>query len=480
VAFVVAGCTYPATEALVALGTDAPRDQPFSVTITVAVEGSGHGNSRTFVHDETRADSVAFPATFGIVPSSSSDAATQLDIVATLGASGSVASMQIHRTVRFAFIRHTTAALPVFLPVACIERVTGCTSVVADACTLSQFCEDNGLTCGNNGRCASIDQALVPTDPDAGAAVILAGTGVDAPIDESPFDAIVDASSDGTVDSSVDTVDATAETVDAGSWSPFGTITNVAAVNGGGNEYGPTLTADALVMYFTREMAPSGAYVATRSRTADPFNAPIYVTVDGAGGVNDPDVSPDGSSLRFMTYWGSTYTIVESTRVAVDHFSINAMACVAPICTGSEQLEAPSTTPDLLTMVYGVRPNAGSSTAELFIATRTNVTNSFSNATAIGITAGDGVYESFPWISPDTLTIYFEAETAPHNSDVYVATRPNTSVPFGAALPVTEVNTSANEGDPFVTADGTTIYFTSDQAGGSGLADIYAAVRHRL
>jgi hypothetical protein len=44
---------------------------------------------------------------------------------------------------------------------------------------------------------------------------------------------------------------------------------------------------------------------------------------------------------------------------------------------------------------------------------------------------------------------------------------------------VSEVNTPGHEGDPFVTADGTTMYFSSDRASGSDF-DIFTAVRQRM
>jgi hypothetical protein len=147
---------------------------------------------------------------------------------------------------------------------------------------------------------------------------------------------------------------------------------------------------------------------------------------------------------------------------------------------GPNLLGAPSTTPDVMTMIYEDSPTNSSTTHSLSIATRTDISAPFSSATPTNLTAGDGAYNYAAAISADALTVYFQSETAPGNVDIYVATRPNTSLPFGTAVPVTEVNTPANEGDPFITADGTTLYFDSDRPGGTGGWEIYSAVRQRM
>jgi hypothetical protein len=58
---------------------------------------------------------------------------------------------------------------------------------------------------------------------------------------------------------------------------------------------------------------------------------------------------------------------------------------------------------------------------------------------------------------------------------MWMATRRNTSDPFGPAIKVPEpVNTSAYEdGSPYLSADGYTLYFCSNRSGGLGGYDLW-------
>jgi Tol biopolymer transport system component len=79
--------------------------------------------------------------------------------------------------------------------------------------------------------------------------------------------------------------------------------------------------------------------------------------------------------------------------------------------------------------------------------------------------------------APDDLTIYFSGTTGA-TSDIFVASRPARDAPFGPASVVDELSDpAAADLDPDLSADGSTMVFASDRAGGSGKADIYIATR---
>jgi Tol biopolymer transport system component len=64
------------------------------------------------------------------------------------------------------------------------------------------------------------------------------------------------------------------------------------------------------------------------------------------------------------------------------------------------------------------------------------------------------------------------------SEDIFVATRGSRSAGFAAPAPLTEVNSSAADGAPFVTADDTSLYFFSQRGGGTPTArDLYIATR---
>jgi hypothetical protein len=72
-----------------------------------------------------------------------------------------------------------------------------------------------------------------------------------------------------------------------------------------------------------------------------------------------------------------------------------------------------------------------------------------------GIASGGG--DSDPCMTPDRLTIAFQ-----RNNDLYLGTRNSTGAAFTIA-PLTVLNSSADDSSPALSADGKTMYFTSDR-----------------
>lgn len=84
--------------------------------------------------------------------------------------------------------------------------------------------------------------------------------------------------------------------------------------------------------------------------------------------------------------------------------------------------------------------------------------------------------EDDPSCTPDRLTIVFTSDRN-GTSDIFLGTRPTTADSFVVA-PLDALNsTTANDGSPEISADGTTIYFTSDRVT-AGSSDIY--VSHKV
>jgi hypothetical protein len=83
-------------------------------------------------------------------------------------------------------------------------------------------------------------------------------------------------------------------------------------------------------------------------------------------------------------------------------------------------------------------------------------------------------------LSTNKLTLYFASERpgGEGNRDLYQATRASVDDDWGNVTNLgTGVNTSSFEANPYVSEDGTTLYFTSDRAGGEGGFDIWVATR---
>jgi len=81
--------------------------------------------------------------------------------------------------------------------------------------------------------------------------------------------------------------------------------------------------------------------------------------------------------------------------------------------------------------------------------------------------------ETAAFVTADCLTVYFASDST-GNYDLYVMSRPDGEAQFGAPVAIDELNTSANELDPWVSADGHQILFAR---GTGGIHDLYESTR---
>lgn len=81
-----------------------------------------------------------------------------------------------------------------------------------------------------------------------------------------------------------------------------------------------------------------------------------------------------------------------------------------------------------------------------------------------------------PGPSADNTTL-FVGRTSSGDENVAVATRPDRGTAFGTLSAVPNVNSTARDGTPFITADGLSLYFFSERAGGLGQRDLMLATR---
>ena len=161
-----ASCTYPATEVLVSLGTDAPPSRHFEVRVIARASADSGGAERVIMRGADAGETIG---SFAVLPPAGGARNDHVTLVfeASLTAGGpSEPAQQWRRTVRFAFVDHATLSLPVFLPVYCGNHSDGCTSVASESCTVGIRCEERGLTCGDRGACVTTD--VTPVIPDAG------------------------------------------------------------------------------------------------------------------------------------------------------------------------------------------------------------------------------------------------------------------------------------------------------------------------
>jgi len=98
----------------------------------------------------------------------------------------------------------------------------------------------------------------------------------------------------------------------------------------------------------------------------------------------------------------------------------------------------------------------------------------------LGPVVNSPAFDGGPSISADGLSLYFTSERpgGSGGGDLWVTRRTKLTDPFGAPENLrTAVNSPANEFAPSISADGLSIYFDSDRPGGLGSSDIWVATR---
>jgi hypothetical protein len=128
-----------------------------------------------------------------------------------------------------------------------------------------------------------------------------------------------------------------------------------------------------------------------------------------------------------------------------------------------------------LTLVFASRPSGDE---DVFEASRHERGTNFEPAAlvqGINTTSDDGT----PFLFPDGLSIYFYSSRSGGvgSRDLYVATRASLADAFTNTQLLANVNSAANDHLPRLTADALTLVFTSTRSGGPGGADLWTATR---
>jgi len=133
---------------------------------------------------------------------------------------------------------------------------------------------------------------------------------------------------------------------------------------------------------------------------------------------------------------------------------------------------------DGLSLYFASNRAGGRGSWDLWVTKRATLSDPWGTPVNLGSTVNSSNAELYPSISSDGLLLFFDygPASASGPDDVWVTRRATVSDPWG--LPVNlgpPVNTSADDGASNVSADGRTLYFTSNRAGGYGSYDLWQA-----
>jgi len=257
----------------------------------------------------------------------------------------------------------------------------------------------------------------------------------------------------------------------------------------------PTLTADLLEIYFTsdRESGNGDVWFATRSDPSQPFGQAVSIAeVNSIFFETSSAISADGLTLWFGsdrgTGVGST-DIWQSTRRSRSDpwqspFNVVALDTAVediPRPPGQHGLVMPLSSKQATSPVY-----------QTFLAARAGAGAPFGTPVLVSELANANSSTVDGFLTDDGLTLFYSSQPLQFPldggppgdggivtpfSDLFVAWRQSTSEPFSFKQALDDLNTGGDERDPWLTADGKTLYFTSDR---DGTLNIYtAAVKPR-
>jgi hypothetical protein len=229
----------------------------------------------------------------------------------------------------------------------------------------------------------------------------------------------------------------------------------------------PSLTFEETEIYFT---SPTGGqndiWVSSRTVASDPWGPSTLVTeLSSPQNDEDPEVSVDGLTMYFTSDRGG-----DGRRLYVSQRRTRDTPWQPPArvdTLGSSTLdEAPSLDRAQLYLAFASQRETAS-VPHLFAAMRPDASAAWQSAAEI--TALSSAWQdSDPALYSDGRALLFASRrlTQGGTTDLFQATRSDSSSPFASSLaPVTELNTSYSEEDPWVSQDGRHILFVSDRSG---------------
>jgi hypothetical protein len=148
---------------------------------------------------------------------------------------------------------------------------------------------------------------------------------------------------------------------------------------------------------------------------------------------------------------------------------------VAGLASSDTERGGARLTPDELTMYFSARPGGRNAPSGLYAAQRPSLTAPF--AAPMPLAALNGSFDDFEPTTLDQLTLYFASSNPAGMGqlDIFVASRPSTAAAFGPPTALAPpINTTANDAQPFLSADGMELWFASTRAH-PPLYDIYCA-----
>lgn len=213
------------------------------------------------------------------------------------------------------------------------------------------------------------------------------------------------------------------------------------------------------------------------------FNQPVVIAeVSDPLTDDDPSITGDGLELYFASERGGSATGYADIYVATRTTIFDPWSAPMPVAqlNSTDEDQSPGITADGLTIYFSSRrPTAliSGGSANTWVSTRPDRTSPWSTPQLVfEVSSTFDEFEPQPDASNTHLVFYRQINST--DRDIFISTRTTSVMPWATPVPIPEINTMGIERSPFLTADGLTIWFSSDRASGTaGSNDIYVATR---
>lgn len=200
----------------------------------------------------------------------------------------------------------------------------------------------------------------------------------------------------------------------------------------------------------------------------------INSTVEDGG----PSISSDGLELYFYSFFDGW--AIPTLRVATRETTEDPWGETVSLEPPLKSSTAPNLSADGLSLYFESFQPGGSGQADLWVTTRTTVSDPWSAPVNLGPSVNSPALEMAASISADGLSLFFQSNRAGGSGDwdIYVTTRATLSAPWSTAVNLgPTVNSADFDGHPYIMTDGLTLLLTSARSGGYGDWDIWITRR---
>jgi hypothetical protein len=248
----------------------------------------------------------------------------------------------------------------------------------------------------------------------------------------------------------------------------------VAGVSGAQLFGGPHLSPDALTLYFSLQLGGSSEdiYVATRSSTAGDFGGAVRIDeVSSPAADGSPFVTADDASLYFFSQRGGSQPTARDLYVSTRSTPGGAFGppSVVPGINSTQLDQAPHLSTDGLELWLGShRGNTGFE--DLYVARRARTSDDFDAPTAVDQLNSSG-RDTGAALSADGLSVYYSSERSGTQGgfDLWLARRASRTAAFSTIEPLSELNGRDDEFDPTLSGDERQLVFVSNRGGSTRL-----------